>query len=138
MAILKEYQDAQMKYARELAEILVKLHVEEYPKHYPDMNLIAAMLYGELAEGSSDEWVRIFEIVKNYPYPYNSADPIAKRFKSTKQFPWRGSLILSAVSPEEFEDAIREELSIMEEITEYWTPLFDPEGYLRKHLGEPR
>jgi len=137
MAILKEYRDAQMRYVRELAEILVKLHTEEYPEYYPDMKVIVAMLYGELAEGKSDEWIRIFEIVKNYPYPYNGADPIAKRFISTRQFPWRGSLILSAVSPEEFEDAIREKSSVIEDIIEHWIPLFDPEGYLRKHLGEP-
>jgi len=135
MAILKEYRDAQIRYARDLAEALVKQHVLEYPKFNANFSLVAAMLCDELAEGTSDEWICILEIVKNGSEAYCRGEPVAQRFRSTRQFPLRGRLILTVVSPEFFENALKDESSMIVDMTEHWEPLFDPENYLRAHLG---
>jgi len=135
MAILKEYRDAQIRYARDLAEALVKQHTLEYSEFNPNFSLVAAMLCDELAKGTSDEWICILEIVKNGSEAYWRGEPVAQRFKSTRQFPLRGRLILTVVSPEIFEDALTDKLSMIVDMTEHWEPLFDPTGYLQAHLG---
>ena len=134
----KLYLEVEINHALELSKVLVHAHANEYPKHDGQMELIAALLYGPVVARTSDEWIGILEIVKNYPYPYNKPDTLAWSFQSTRQFPRRSSLSIIALSPEEFEDALSQEAPALEEIlTEAWVPLYDPIGYLGKNLRIP-
>ena len=133
----KLYLEVEVNHALELSKVLVHAHANEYPKRDGQMELIAALLYGPVVAKTSDEWIGILEIVKNYPYPYNKPDTLAWFFQSTKQFPLRSRLSIIALSPEEFEDALSQAAPALEEIlTEAWVPLYDPIGYLGKHLGK--
>jgi len=129
--------EAEINHALELSKVLVHAHANEYPKHDGQMELVAALLYGPVVARTSDEWIGVLEVVKNYPYPYNKPDTLARFFQSTKQFPLRGRLSIIALSPEEFEDALSQQAPALEEVlAEAWIPLYDPIGYLVKHLWQ--
>ena len=148
MALLEAYRDVQIRYARRLLEILVQKHAEAYPKYDPKLSLLAAMLCDELTEISPAMRIHLLEIVENSADVRCNCELIALDFQATKQFPLQGRLVLTVVSPEEFE-AILPEVKRMGKatfpskeqvlkLTEHWQPLFDPTGYLRMHLGEPK
>ena len=133
----KLYLEVEINHSLELSKVLVHAHANEYPKHDGQMELIAALLYGPVVARTSDEWIGILEIVKNYPYPYNKPDTLPWFFQSTKQFPLRGRLSIIALSPEEFEDAFSQQAPALEEIlAEPWISLYDPIGYLSEHFGK--
>jgi len=137
MALLKAYRDVQIRYAWQLLEILVRKHAEAYPKYNPKLSLLATMLCDKLTEIGSAMRIHLLEIVENGADAHYDGKPIALDFRATKQFPMRGRLILTVVSPEEFEEALPRKEQQMK-ITEHWQPLFDPVGYLRMRLGEPK
>jgi hypothetical protein len=129
----KLYLKVEVERARKLTETLVKTHATEYTKFDTKLELMAALLYGPVVAGTSDDWIGILEIVKNFPYPYNKPDTLAWKFQSTKQFPLRGCLSVVAVSPQEFEDALAQEMPALQEILEEpWAILYDPSGYLQR------
>ena len=135
----KLYLKVEVERARKLTEVLVKAHAMEYPKFDTELELVAVLLYGPVVAGISDDWIGIVEIVQNFPYPYNKPDTPAWKFQSTKQFPLRGCLSVVAVSPQEFESALTQEIPALQEILEEsWTILYDPSGYLQRLMGEKR
>jgi len=123
------YLPHEIAYTKSITRELVNQHKLAWREK--GKQLVAAILFGPLADGEYDENINLLEIVRGYPAPTGAS---VHEFQSTRQFPMYGRLRLRFISPEEFKKAVTVDSPFIEEIRGQYEILFDQRQFAGRLL----